>query len=205
MASKYPGYIIFDLELTCWDIRNPNYKPSEEEKFKQNNEMEIIEIGAVKTDLNFNIIDRFDIFCKPIKNPILSRFCTNLTSITQDYIDNNAYTFTLAYKKFAQWSHRFNNNRKLPIAYIGWGSGDGPALIKACQNNKIGCIINGGNYINAKELSKLWIGRKARGLKQELERAKLEFMGKQHRAIDDAINTSALLKFYKESILINKN
>jgi len=194
--SKFNGYIVFDLEMTCWDVRNPNYKVTDEEIFKQKNEMEIIEIGAVKTNTNFEILEQFTIFCKPTLNPILSEFCKNLTSITQDDIDV-APDFSYSYKKFATWSQKFEGRRKLPIAYIGWGEGDGPELIKSCQNQGIGCIINNGNYINAKELCKLWIGRRAKGLKKELSRAGLEFIGCPHRGIDDAINTAKLLQKLK--------
>ena len=67
---------VLDLECTCDEPQFPR------------NEMEIIEIGAVIIDDNFNIIDKFDVFVKPTIHTQLSEFCTHLTSITQDQVDN---------------------------------------------------------------------------------------------------------------------
>lgn len=62
------NYIIFDLEATCWAQKGPI--------------SEIIEIGAVKIGPDLNTISEFSSFVKPMRNPILSDFCKELTSIT---------------------------------------------------------------------------------------------------------------------------
>lgn len=83
------NYIIFDLEATCW----------ENERNKIN---EIIEIGAVKLNHNLDVIDVFSCFFKPEINQELSEFCKNLTSISQENVDN-AKTFNQLIREFEQW------------------------------------------------------------------------------------------------------
>jgi hypothetical protein len=49
--------------------------------------MEIIEIGAVMLDEKYKDVREFDTFVRPIANPVLSTFCTQLTTIQQSNID----------------------------------------------------------------------------------------------------------------------
>jgi inhibitor of KinA sporulation pathway (predicted exonuclease) len=73
-------FVIVDLEATCYD---------KEDKTKPKNfDNEIIEIGAVKLDEKGNEIDRFSKFLKPKNHPVISKFCNELTTITQEDIDN---------------------------------------------------------------------------------------------------------------------
>ena len=66
------NYIIFDLESTCWKSN-----PGERRK------REIIEIGAVKLDDQFQTVDEFQQFVRPTINRHLTKFCMSLTSISQ--------------------------------------------------------------------------------------------------------------------------
>ena len=67
--------VIVDLEATCQRERNPDFIS------------EIIEIGAVKIE-NDTVVEEMSLFVKPTINPILTDFCTELTSITQEDVDN---------------------------------------------------------------------------------------------------------------------
>ena len=68
-------YIVFDLEATCWEERD-------------NRRNETIEIGAVLINEKQEVISEFQQFVKPLMNPVLSDFCTNLTSIQQADVDD---------------------------------------------------------------------------------------------------------------------
>jgi inhibitor of KinA sporulation pathway (predicted exonuclease) len=74
-------YVIFDLEATCYDR-------SSDETIPDGFRNEIIEIGAVMLDENGLEISRFGKFAKPLTFPTLSKFCTKLTTITQEDVDN---------------------------------------------------------------------------------------------------------------------
>ena len=69
------NYIIVDLEATCWENRSDGKN-------------EIIEIGAVKVNDDQEIVSEYQQFVKPLKNPILSEFCKELTSIQQTDVEN---------------------------------------------------------------------------------------------------------------------
>jgi inhibitor of KinA sporulation pathway (predicted exonuclease) len=75
--------ILWDTEFTCWKGCKENGWDKERNQFR-----EFIQIALIKVDINtMNIINEFQTFVKPIKNPQLSDYCTNLTHIEQDIID----------------------------------------------------------------------------------------------------------------------
>ncbi|MGY0611381.1 MULTISPECIES: exonuclease domain-containing protein [unclassified Luteimonas] len=70
-------YLVLDLEATCDDQGSVPRK-----------EMEIIEIGAALLDpASWRIKEEFNVFVQPVRNPRLTPFCTQLTSITQPDVD----------------------------------------------------------------------------------------------------------------------
>jgi inhibitor of KinA sporulation pathway (predicted exonuclease) len=77
MASNTLDYlVIMDFECTCDSEHDPLYAH------------EIIEFPAVLLDLNTNlVIDQFRMFVRPLEQPTLSDFCTELTGIQQFQVD----------------------------------------------------------------------------------------------------------------------
>jgi inhibitor of KinA sporulation pathway (predicted exonuclease) len=71
--DKYNHILVVDLEATCCDTKSiPRHQ------------METIEIGAVMVVREtLEIVDEFQTFIKPVRHPILTKFCLELTSITQ--------------------------------------------------------------------------------------------------------------------------
>ena len=89
--SKYK--LVVDLEATCCANNEfPRY------------EMEIIEIGAVLLDSENKTVSTFQTFVKPIIQPVLTDFCKELTTITQDQVDT-APSFNVAMTSFLNWLH----------------------------------------------------------------------------------------------------
>jgi len=70
-------YLIIDLEATCWERNEGHY-----------GENEIIEMGAIVVDDDYEIIGEIQRFARPVRNPILSEFCKKLTSIKQSDVDS---------------------------------------------------------------------------------------------------------------------
>ena len=99
------NYIIFDLETTCWETNEGERR-----------QREIIEIGAVKLDYQFLTIGEFQQFVKPTINQHLSKFCTELTSITQNDV-RTAQPLEMVIKHFEAWII----NESLDIQMISWG------------------------------------------------------------------------------------
>jgi len=81
-------FLVVDLEATC-QLNDQNYGN------------ETIEIGAVMVYTNGGTIGDFDHFIKPVKKPILTDFCKDLTSIQQSDVDN-AECFSTIWKEFCE-------------------------------------------------------------------------------------------------------
>lgn len=93
MSHEY--YIcILDFEATCWpDARNDQIR-------------EIIEFPSILYKVNLknkiHYISQFAQYVKPVLHPKLSIFCTELTCITQNQVDN-AKGFKDVYKDHCKW------------------------------------------------------------------------------------------------------
>lgn len=183
-------YIVLDLESTCDDSDSNRYKEQQE----------IIEIGAVICDINGEIFEKFDIFVKPVINPVLTEFCKDLTSITQNDVDNG-----LLIKDALIQLDKFllDNKTKYPelLLWGSWGFFD-KSLLSKCSDrvrkNDQNFVLNilDFKYTNfsidyANKNNK---GRKV-GVRKALAKSQLSFIGTPHRAIDDVINIAQLIKY----------
>lgn len=186
--------IVFDLEATCWDWQNRESTGDWHGKsfeidspgWKQQNEMETIEIGAVKVkNKNYEIIDQFQTFVRPVLNPELTDFCKNLTTIEQKDVDNAPY-FKEAYISFRDWA-------KHPNFFMAWGRYDYKQLKRDASMAGIN-IFPEYKYLNAKEEYFKLTGRRGRGLGKAAKHYKLEFEGVHHRGISDAIMVANVMK-----------
>lgn len=186
-------YIILDLEATCYD------KNSNSEIKPKGFVNEIIEIGAYKLNEQGEVIDEFAKFLKPTKFPYISNFCNELTTITQDDIDNAEEAFFVLGEFFA-WARKDNEQ---PI-YVSWGFYDKRQLRDDLKLNKfsqdiINQFINDNNHISLKhrhgEINKF---KKPIGLGGACKFEKFNFQGTAHRGIDDAKNIVNIFKRYRE-------
>ena len=104
-------YTAVDLEWTSW--KNNYYgKYLEKENRKNWQKKEVIQIGAITFDENFKKIKILNIFVKPKINPKLSKYITNLTSITDKTLEAKGIKFLDAFnllKKFSKKTFLFSN------------------------------------------------------------------------------------------------
>lgn len=198
------NYIIVDLEATCW-----NTKPTDGKK-RQN---EIIEIGAVKVNSSNNIVSEFNIFVKPFLNPILSEFCTTLTGITQDQVDNGV-DFNTAYHKFIWWcgdldGYKDDEKKPKPTPFYlcSWGHYDKNQFLLDTKFHGID-QEDLKNHISIKhQYSNNVCGINKRfGMKAALKREGFELEGRHHSGLDDAKNiTKIFQKYFNRWDYGNKN
>ncbi len=171
-------YIVFDLEATCW-----------EKGMKYQNET--IEIGALKINKEGKVESEFQRFIKPIRYPILSEFCKELTSITQEQIDSAAHYYEVI-EDFKTW---IECNEK-DYALCSWGHYDKNQFLNDCQISNLESdwvhrhISIKHQYRDIKSL------RRPIGMKRALEIEKIELEGTHHRGIDDARNISKIFLKY---------
>ncbi|MEN9610225.1 MAG: hypothetical protein RLZZ628_1039 [Bacteroidota bacterium] len=173
-------YIVLDLEATCWEgkAEAPN---------------EIIEIGAVCVSDTNKILGEFCVMVRPSIHPILSEFCTKLTSITQADVQD-APLFPVALKQFQDWMGSFGE----PYWLCSWGFYDKKQF-------KQDCILHGldtnwlKNHISIKhqhpKISDA-IVTKPMGMTGALAKEGFKLDGTHHRGIDDAKNMTKIFRKY---------
>jgi len=167
--------LIVDLEATCWENRGIFH------------EMETIEIGALMVDLEKRDDFReFDCFIRPVRNPTLSDFCKNLTSITQENVDG-AETFPVAFLKFLEWAGDPGE-----YTFASWGGYDKWQFENDCTYHKIEYPFK--DHFNIKRYFSKAHRNKKYGLSRAVRLSGLEFAGTHHRGIDDARNIWYVLK-----------
>jgi len=174
------NFIIFDLEATCWATRNDTQI------------QEIIEIGALLINRYGEVESTFNSFIKPIVNPFLSAFCSELTSIRQVDIERAPY-YPEVVEDFLDWIGYYDDEEYL---LASWGNFDKRMLIQDCELHGIEADWV-EPHINLKrqyqEIKRL---RRPRGLKKAVKTEGFEFTGTAHRGIDDAENLAKVFAKY---------
>ncbi len=119
----YDYHVVLDFEM------NPVDKTNKDAFFKLR--QEIIEIGAVKLNKDFKIIDRFDIYVKPEYNRQVDPDITRLTGI-HSAMTKDADTFEKSLEKFVEW---VGFERKTRI--YSWSENDLLQLRKECTYKNV--------------------------------------------------------------------
>jgi inhibitor of KinA sporulation pathway (predicted exonuclease) len=171
-------YLIVDLEATCSDDGSlPKH------------EMEIIEIGAVMQDSRtFEIKSEFQTFVRPVRNPRLTAFCTELTGIRQDMIVDAA-RFVEALASFKNWMSQFED-----YVFCSWGDYDRNQFIQDCTYHGIDYPFHSGHLNLKAAFSRAQNLGKNLGISQALRHLGLKFEGAHHRGLDDARNIARIVR-----------
>ncbi|MFO7904156.1 MAG: exonuclease domain-containing protein [Planctomycetota bacterium] len=174
----YDYYLVIDLEATCCDSETV-----------PQGETEIIEIGAVMADArSLQPVDEFGAFVRPVRHPILTEFCSQLTSITQQQVDG-AMGFPDVLVGLIQWAAAYPNH-----LFSSWGEYDRKQLARDCSFHRVRYPFE--DHLNVKRCFAKAMGlRKPDGMAPALRRVGLPLQGTHHRGIDDARNIVRLLPY----------
>ena len=152
---------------------------------------EIIEIGAVVLNEEFEIVDKYSTYIKP-NNLRISQGVQRLTNITEEKLVK-APNIKEALENLLQITPDINNT-----TLYTWSDSDTNAIecelsSKNIQIKDIKRLCN--NYIDIQEIFGERVGIENRiNLTKALNMIGLEFNGKEHGALADAINTAQILK-----------
>lgn len=183
-------HIVVDLEM------NTVSKKSEARKISN---MEIIEIGAVMLDDNFQEISSFRTYVKPQYNDSIAPNIRKLTGITDSMV-LMAPKFSEAFRMFTQWCLGTGDE----ITIYAWSDSDYKQLCKEMElknyemltEEKVICEREWSDF--QKEFD-IHLGfQKQVSLKTALAMAGIDFAGREHDALDDARNTAELLLMFRD-------
>ncbi|MFB4370102.1 MULTISPECIES: exonuclease domain-containing protein [unclassified Pseudomonas] len=171
-------WLVIDLEATTeeggWPVEH----------------MEIIEIGASLVDASGHEIDHFQRFVRPLRRPILTRFCRQLTHITQADLDG-ATTLPTLWPQFERWLEP--HHARLG-GWCSWGDYDRQQLEQDWHQHGLSSHLRTLPHLNLKQqFAKARQLARPVGLNAALQLAGISFSGQQHRALNDARNTARLL------------
>lgn len=177
------NYIVFDLEATCWD----QYDRSDNET---------IEIGALKITESKEVVSEFQKFIKPLKYPVLSQFCKELTSIRQEDINNAEYFYDVI-DEFKKWIGE-------DYVLCSWGYYDQKQFVSDCQLSNIDSSWTKKHISIKHQYAKIKNLKRPVGMSNALNIEKIALNGTHHRGIDDARNISKIFLKYFEFFNFNE-
>jgi len=116
-------FVILDCEYTSWP-------GSMQREWSEDWESrEVVQIAALKINYNgeLEVLEKINLLSKPLKNPQISEYFSNLTGLTQALVDTSGENFASAFQKVTD----FVGKENLPI--YTWGYGDELAFRESCE------------------------------------------------------------------------
>jgi len=127
-------------------------------------------------------------FVRPTEDPVLSPFCTSLTSITQEDVDR-AKPFPEAFAEFLAWAGEG------PHRFCSWGAYDLKQFLLDCARHGIKKPEWLEPHVNLRRMFSAEKNVPQCSMVQALEILDLPLEGTHHRGIDDARNIAKIAKF----------
>eukprot|EP00927_Polykrikos_kofoidii_P052654 TRINITY_DN46562_c0_g1_i1.p1 TRINITY_DN46562_c0_g1~~TRINITY_DN46562_c0_g1_i1.p1 ORF type:complete len:276 (+),score=40.40 TRINITY_DN46562_c0_g1_i1:59-886(+) len=182
--SGFKFYVVLDFEATC--VEHGELRPQE-----------IIEFPLVLVDARRRVIvDEFRSYVRPTHHPQLSEFCTGLTGIQQEQVDN-APEFEDVFLQACRW-----------LEHHGLcGRSDSGGLIVTCGDWDLDKMLPRQfetlglpapprifrQWANVKRTFSEALGTKAGGMLNMLNVLGLRLEGRHHSGLDDCRNIARLL------------
>src|SRR5579885_2824908 len=172
MAKLDPNVLVLDVESTCWEP--PEVQP-------RNEISEIIEIGIAVVNLkDLKIVENDSIIVKPQRSKV-SKFCTKLTTLTQEYVDQGT-TFQSA---VAILRKNYDSENRV---FVSWGDYDRKMFERNCKDYGVKYPF-GPRHLNLRNTFTMLHGLEGEpGMDRALEQLGMTLDGTHHRGIDDARN-----------------
>ncbi|KAI1233787.1 hypothetical protein IHE44_0004234, partial [Lamprotornis superbus] len=168
----------------------------------------MFEFPAVLLNTSTGVIEsEFHMYVQPQEHPILSEFCTELTGITQNQVDEGV-PLNICLSQFLKWIQKIQKEKKIifstdsqsnctseakACAFVTWTDWDlGVCLHYECKRKQLRKpdILN--SWIDLKATYRAFYNRKPKGLNGALQDLGIVFEGREHSGLDDSRNTARL-------------
>ncbi|NXU10637.1 ERI2 exoribonuclease, partial [Pardalotus punctatus] len=194
-GQRFAFLIVLDFEATCWG------QPGR-------GSPEIIEFPAVLLNTSTGAIEsEFHMYVQPQEHPILSEFCTELTGITQNQVDEGV-PLHICLSQFLKWIQNIQKEKKIlfstdskgnstleakACAFVTWTDWDlGVCLHYECKRKQLRKPDFLNSWIDLKATYRSFYNRKPKGLNGALQDLGIAFEGREHSGLDDSRNTLRL-------------
>lgn len=190
MSSPFTHLVILDFEATC--LRGNPPRPQE-----------VIEFPSVLLELDgLEVVDEFESFVRPRFHPVLSEFCTELTSIRQSDVDG-AELFPDVLQRHRAWLERHGLTEENALI-VTCGDWDLKKLLPVqCAATTPPIRDLPPIYTRWHNLKKSYQAVRSRsrapGMRGMLKGMGLELIGRHHRGIDDCRNIARLCRALVQS------
>lgn len=154
---------------------------------------EIIEIGAVKLNDDYELVGRFSCYVKPELNQIMLNI-TKLTGITNATV-GDAKCLSDALAEFTAWIG------EEPVKIYAWSDSDKKQIVQECALKGLAMPRQFRRWMDFQRVYTRLVGLSKRSnlsLRHALGSVEQGFAGAQHRAVDDAENSASLLTLVKD-------
>lgn len=161
--------------------------------------METIEIGAIMLDDNFQEISSFRTYVKPEYNTRVTSVVSKLTGINYNMLIN-APKFNEALKIFSNWCIGVDDDIKI----YAWSTNDYKQVSKEIKlkhyeisSDESRVYLTEWNDFQEEFDVELGFDKQV-SLSLALDMAGIDFLGREHSALDDARNTAKLFHVFKD-------
>ncbi len=174
------NYIVFDLE---WNQSSDKFNRDLGLPF------EILEIGAVKLNRRFKVVDRFEVIIKPQIYHYIHYITTKIVHLTKEELENGK-PFPVAMSEFLEWCGN-------DYIFCIWGTSDITELQRNMMYYGMDMLADGPlKYYDIQKLYSIAYedGKKRRALETAVDTLGIEKDIPFHRAYDDACYTARVFK-----------
>lgn len=185
-------FIVFDLEL------NQDFS-SLKDLYKKRSSMpfEIIQIGAVKLDSEFNTVDTFNRYIKPTIYTKINPFITELTGITTEQLQSEEQ-FSEIYKAYTEFIAGPES------IFCIWGTSDIKELFRNAENHHLNSDLLPRRFINLQPYVSMYFNFPPKNLlrlQHAVEALNLPIKYTFHNAFYDAYYTAEIFKKINNSFI----
>ncbi|XP_037069786.1 ERI1 exoribonuclease 3-like isoform X2 [Pollicipes pollicipes] len=180
-VQNYDFFLVLDFEATC-------------ESSVRISPQEVIEFPCLKVNAKtFKIESEFHHYVRPVHHPTLTSFCTELTGIIQETVDESE-PFPAVLARFEAWhaAELPADSRALFLTYGDWD-------LKTMLPNQ--CRLSGvplppfmRSWGNVKHLCADVRGSWPRGMDRLMKELGLPLIGRHHSGIDDCRNIARIVE-----------
>ncbi|ETO29553.1 exonuclease III protein [Reticulomyxa filosa] len=209
-AQPFQYLVVLDFEATCDD---KNFGPQEIIEWPaviiDTTTMEMItspviesaekkDDGLNKTKEN-SVPDEFHYYIKPKVNPVLTKFCTELTGITQDTVNKGTDIETV----ISKWNtfvseHKLTSKNACVITCGDWDLKKMWPIQKRLLKNQTDPLLF-QRWINLKLIFAKFFQCKPKDMVGMLNFLNLKLLGRHHSGIDDVRNIARIVQFLLKS------